>query len=197
MDPRFAEAWARLSAATVTMAVFFDPDPRWYVQAEEAVDRALKLDPQNAEAWAARGRILWSPHHDFLHVEALRCFEKTHHLPSRPHDGPLWEGLVLLHIGLHDEARSCLLEALEEQPDDLIAMLSLGEIAHFQGNHAAAQEHYDRTLALDPSHVYGNMFVQAGLLYLDELDKAERGLVKARPSTGSWETVLRCSVSSR
>jgi len=184
MDPRFAEAWARLSAATVTMAVFFDPDPRWYVQAEEAVGRALEIDSTNAEAWAARGRILWSPHHDFLHAEALRCFEKTHHFHSRPHDGPLWEGLVLLHIGLHDEARSCLLEALEEQPDDLIAMLSLGEIAHFEGNHAAAQEHYDRTLALDPSHIYGNMFVQAGLLYLDELDKAERGLVKAHQIVG-------------
>jgi len=184
MDPRFAEAWARLSAATVTMAVLFDPDARWYVKAEAAVDRALKLDPHNPEAWAARGRILWSAHRDFRHADALRCFGKTHHLPSRPHDGPLWEGVVLLHIGLHEEGRSCLLEALEEQPDDLIAMLSLGEIAHFEGKHAAAQEHYDRTLALDPSHVYGNMFVQAGLLYLDELDKAERGLVKARQIVG-------------
>lgn len=35
--------------------------PEWYVQAEEAVVRALKLDPTNAEAWVTRGRILWSP----------------------------------------------------------------------------------------------------------------------------------------
>jgi len=184
LDARFAAAWARLAAATVGMAVLFDPDPRWYVQAEEAVDRALELDSTNAEAWAARGRILWSPHHDFRHTEALRCFDKTHHLPSRPHDGPLWEGVVLLHVGLHDESRSCIAEALEEQPDDLIAMLSLGEIAAFEGDHAAAQEHYERTLALDPAHVFGNMFVQTGLLYLDELDKAERALVRARGIVG-------------
>jgi len=184
MDRQFAEAWARLSAAAVTMAVLFDPDPKWYLQAEEAVGRALELDPTNAEAWAARGRILWSPHHDFLHAEALRCFGKTHHLPSRPHDGPLWEGLVLLHVGLHDEARSCVCEALEEQPDDLIAMLTLGEIAAYEGDHAAAQQHYERLLALDPSHVYGNMFVQTGLLYLDELDKAEQAIVRARGIVG-------------
>jgi TolB-like protein/Flp pilus assembly protein TadD len=190
MDTRFAAAWARLAAAAVGMAVLFDPDPRWYVQAEEAVDRALELDPTNPEAWAARGRILWSPQHDFRHDEALRCFEKTHHHPSRPHDGPLWEGVILLHVGLHDEARSCLHEALQQQPDDLIAMLSLGEIAAFEGDHVAALGHYDRTLALDPAHVYGNMFVQTGLLYLDELDKAERALVRARGIVGE-DSLLR------
>jgi tetratricopeptide (TPR) repeat protein len=184
MDTQFAAAWARLSAAAVAMGVLFDPDPQWYVQAEEAVGRALELDPTNAEAWVTRGRILWSPHNNFRHTEALRDFEKTHHLSSRPHDAPLWEGLVLLHVGLHDEARSCLFEALEEQPDDLIAMLSLGELATYVGDHATALEYYERTLALEPSHVYGNMFVPAGLLYMDDLGRAERALVTARNVVG-------------
>jgi len=74
--------------------------------------------------------------------------------------------------------------------DDLMAMLSLGEIAAFEGDHPAAQERYERTLALDPSHVYGNMFVQTGLLYLDELDRAEKALVRARGIIGE-DSLLR------
>jgi len=190
LDAGFAAAWGRLASAAVTMAVLFDPDPRWNREAEAAVDRTLKLDPGNAEAWSARGRVLWSPERGFRHADALRCFGKTHGLASRPHDGPLWEGVVLLHIGLHAEARACLQEALEEQPDDLIALLSLGETEHFEGNHELAQELYQQTLERDPSHVYGNMFVQAGLLYLDELDKAERGLTKAREIVGE-DSLLR------
>jgi TolB-like protein len=190
LDPQFTAAWARLSSAAVTMAVLFEPDPRWYARAESAVGQTLKLDPGNAEAWAARGRILWSPDRGFRHAEALRCFGKTHSLHCHPHEGPLWEGVILLHIGLHEEARARLQEAQEEQPDDLIALLSLGETAHFEGNHVLAQELYERTLAHDPSHVYGNMFVQAGLLYLDQLDSAERGLTKAREIVGE-DSLLR------
>jgi tetratricopeptide (TPR) repeat protein len=98
--------------------------------------------------------------------------------------------VILLHVGLHDEARNCLLAALEEQPDDLIAMLSLGEVASFAGDYRVAQEHFDRLLDLDPSHIYGNMFVQTGLLYLDELERAEQALVRARGIVGE-DSLLR------
>ena len=151
------------------MGVLFDPDPKWYVESEEAVGRALELDPTNAEAWVnSRPNPVVNPPRLLGTTKLCGTSEKTHHLPSRPHDAPLWEGLVLLHVGLHDEARSCLLEALEEQPDDLMAVIGLGEIASYDGDHATALEHYERTLALEPSHVYGNMFVTVGLLYLDE-----------------------------
>ena len=89
-----------------------------------------------------------------------------------------------MHVGLHDEARSCLQAALEEQPDDLFAMITLGEVSRYVGDHTTAQEYYERTLALEPAHVYGNMFVPAGLLYLDELETAERALVKAHSIVG-------------
>jgi len=192
LDSRFAEAWARLAAATVAMAALFDSDERWYLEAEQAVVRALELDPTNPEAWIARGRMVWSPHHGFRHAEAWRDFARTRHLTPRPHDGPLWEGIVLLHVGLYPEARSCLAEALEEQPDDLMAMLALGEIASFEGDYLGALEHFGRTLALEPSHVWCNMFTPVGHIYLNELDRAEQAVHSARRFVGD-DSLLRAS----
>jgi len=187
-DPRFSAAWARLATALVAMGALFDPDPQWYQHAEEAVARALRLDPSNPEAWVARGRILWSPHRDFCHSEALRELERARAHPARPHDAPLWEGIVLVHIGLHDEARVCLREALDEQPDDIFATVAMGEIEAYQGNHAAAQEHYERILTLEPSNAFANTFFAIGLLYLGRLDEAERAIASASELVGedSW-----------
>ena len=63
---------ARLAVGFVNMGVFFDPDGKWLVDAEQASNRALALDAENAEAWTARGKMLWSPHHGFQHANALR-----------------------------------------------------------------------------------------------------------------------------
>ena len=187
-DPTFAGAWARLATAAVQMAALFDPAPRWYQQAEDAVARALQLDPANPEAWVARGRILWSPHHGFCHAEALREFAKVRAFPSTPHDAPLWEGIVQLHVGLHKEARSSLGEALREQPDDLMARMLFGETEAIFGDHAAAQEQYERALALEPSNGYANVLYALGFLNLDRLDSAELAISSAKTLVGddSW-----------
>jgi serine/threonine protein kinase/tetratricopeptide (TPR) repeat protein len=50
-EPRYADAWALLSSAYHNMAdTGFDPDPGWYTKAEQAVGRALALEPENGGA---------------------------------------------------------------------------------------------------------------------------------------------------
>jgi len=51
LEPRYADAWAALGGLRHSMADSgFDPDPRWYVLAEEAMRRALALEPEHAQA---------------------------------------------------------------------------------------------------------------------------------------------------
>jgi TolB-like protein len=51
LTPGYADAWASLANAYHGIADGgFDPDPAWYVRAEEAVARALALDPGHALA---------------------------------------------------------------------------------------------------------------------------------------------------
>ena len=65
LDPRFAEAWARLGHACVTMGFSYEPEGSWLELAEEAIERTLALDRSNVEARVVRGRVLWSPGRGF------------------------------------------------------------------------------------------------------------------------------------
>ena len=183
LDERFCGAWARLANALIAMGTLFDPDPYWYDEAEQAVDQTLRLNPTHPEAWVARGRILWSPRHGFCHADALRALAKARG-PGRPHEVPLWKGIILEHVGLLEEARQRLLEALEEQPDDVMALLLLGSVAGASRNYLAAQDWYERGLRLEPSNLYLGMINAVNLVYLERLSDAEQAVASARKHGG-------------
>src|SRR5262249_59981481 len=77
LDPNFADAWARLAEASIQMAVTFEPGPQWFRKAEQAIRRALAIDPENAEAKCARGQVLWSPAKRFQNRAALRALAEA------------------------------------------------------------------------------------------------------------------------
>jgi len=184
LDPGFSSGWARLAAACVSMGILIDPDPKWFVEAEQAIDRALGLDPDDPEIWTARGKLLWSPYHGFQHEVALRNLGKACDHPCCPSDAVLWHAIVLSHVGLHDEAISGLNRALEAQPDDLMALLVMGEIIGWKGNWIAANEYMKQGVSRDPTHKYSNLFLPMSYLYVDELEKAEVAIKKAVEFTG-------------
>jgi TolB-like protein len=165
LDPKFASAWARLAVGFVNMGVMFDPDGKWLVDAEQAVNRALALDAENAEAWTARGKMLWSPHHGFQHANALRDLGKACCLPSCPADAPFWRGLVLAHIGLHDEAMASLRTALKMQSDNVLAITTIGETLGWNGDADGFLEHMREGIARDPGLPYARLFFPSSLLY--------------------------------
>jgi serine/threonine protein kinase/tetratricopeptide (TPR) repeat protein len=184
LDPTFSSGWARLAAACVSMGILIDPDPKWFLEAEQAVERALALDPSDPEAWTARGKLLWAPSKGFQHEAALRDLGRACNHPAAPLDAVLWRAIVLGHVGLHDEAINGLNEALEAQPDDLMGLLVMGETLGWKGNSAAAVEYLTRCVHRDPTHKYANLFLPMAFLYVDELDKAEVVLKKSTDFTG-------------
>jgi TolB-like protein/Tfp pilus assembly protein PilF len=192
LDPNFASAWARLAVGFVNLGVMFDPDARWLVDAEQAVNRALALDADNAEAWSARGRILWSPHHGFQHANALRDLGKACCMPSCPADAHFWRGIVLSHIGLHDEALAITGASLDTQSDDLMARLVHGETLAWKGDAEASLEHLREVLARDPAFPFGRLFLPITLLYLDRLADAESTIKSAKEMLGD-DSMLQAS----
>jgi len=184
LDPGFASAWARLAAGLVSMGAIFDPDSRWYVEAETAVQRALALDASNPEAWSARGRILWSPHHGFQHANALRNLHKACCLPGCPAEAPLWRGIVLSHIGLHDEALSVVREVQESQPDDPMGAVIIGETLGWDGDTNGFLETMRDAIVRDPAFYFTHLFLPIPLLYLGELEEAESAIRSAQGILG-------------
>jgi non-specific serine/threonine protein kinase len=180
LDPGFVNGWGRLSVALVNMASLFEPDPEWYVEAEQATGRALELQPENPEAWTARARLLWSPHHDFQNGEALRILDRVCCHTPRPPDALLWFSVVLSHVGLHERAVRVSEQSIENHPDDLLAMTVKGEAVGWEGDYERNLDLMQRTIQKDPWFPYGHLFLPIPLLYLGELVEAEKAVRAAR-----------------
>lgn len=190
LDPRFADAWARLAEACVLMAVMFDPDPKLFAVADRAIRRALAVDPHNAEAHCARGRVLWTPLHGFKNRPALRTLNLALRLNPGCQPARIWRCLILLHIGLLAEAREGLLEALAANPDDAFTTVFLGQTAMYAWRYDEAREYQERTLRIDPTHLWGRIFYPTLALYAGQLEEAEKRIAVARQvlPTDAWVT---------
>ncbi|HKS96159.1 MAG TPA: hypothetical protein VJV74_08500, partial [Terriglobia bacterium] len=196
LDPRFADAWARLAESCVLMAGTFEPGPLWIKRAEHAVRRALALDPRSAEAQCARGRVMWMPAKNFQERAALRALGKALHINPGCHAARIWQCLILLHVGLHEEAKAGLAEALATNPDDCFTLVFSGQVRAYMGDYAEAEEYYTRGLSIDPSHLWGNLFSAVAPLYWGDFERAEPAIRKARqvlpgePMLDSCEALL-------
>lgn len=196
LDPRFADAWSRLAEASVLMAGTFEPGPLWIKRAEQAVRRALILDPHSAEAQCARGRVMWMPAKKFQERAALRALGKALRLNPGCHQARIWQCLILLHVGLHEEAKEGLAEALATNPDDCFTLIFSGQVRAYMGDYAGAEEYLTRGLAIDRSHLWGNLFAAITPLYEPNFERAEPAIRRARdvlpgePMLDSCEALL-------
>lgn len=139
LAPRFADAWARLAEARTVMGVIFDPVGNWLPAAQTAVRRALALDRHNAHALSARGRLLWTPAHGFKNRLALRALATALRLNPSRHDALVWQGLILYHVGMTEDARASLTAALTANPRDGFAHTFLAQTVLFCGPSAVTQ----------------------------------------------------------
>jgi len=188
LDPKFADAWARLAEALLLVGTTSSTSPHWVRDAQKALRQAISLDPDNAEAYCAQGRILWTPAKKFQNGPALRALSRA--LRANPGCQParLWQALIFNHIGMFKEAKQGLLMALAARPDDAFANVFLGHTAMNQGNLEEAEECLDRALRYDPVNIWANVFQPTVLIYAGKLDRAQariRSAQNARPGD-SW-----------
>ncbi|MGH9775677.1 MAG: protein kinase domain-containing protein [Candidatus Acidiferrales bacterium] len=196
LDPNFANAWARLADACVFMGGTFEPVPKWFEKAEKAIRRALALDSENAEAHCARGRVLWTPLKGFRNRDALRALNHSLDLSPGCHPALVWKCLILLHVGLLEEAKEGLLEALASHPDDGFTLTFLAQALMLQGHHEESEDFLARALTLDPANLWANLFAPMNLLYTKSPEGAAERIRSAQqivPGDGfltSWEALL-------
>jgi tetratricopeptide (TPR) repeat protein len=148
-DPNFADAWGRLAQACIQMGVVFDSDPGWLAKAEAAVAKALALDMAHADAFCARGQLLWTPTHAFQNRPALRALNSALKLNPGCHQAQIWRGLIFFHVGLYAEARQGLEEALAVHPEDTRTMVFLAQTALYRGDYEEAYELVREAYALE------------------------------------------------
>jgi tetratricopeptide (TPR) repeat protein len=138
-DPDFAAAWAELAQACVWRFFLFTPDEKqWEEKAFVAVEKALYLEPDLAEAHLARGRFLWTPSNHFPHDKAIQEYHRALALNPNLDEAQNQLALVYGHVGLFDEALRELEKAFAINPSNTLARFHFGETLLFQGKYEQA-----------------------------------------------------------
>jgi serine/threonine protein kinase/lipopolysaccharide biosynthesis regulator YciM len=138
-DPSFAAAHAELAQACVWRLFLFTPgEKQWEEKAFVAVEKALSLDPDLAEAHLARGRLLWTPANHFPHDKAIQEYQRALALNPSLDEARNQLALVYCHVGLLDEALQELEKALAVNPGNTLARFRVGETLLFQGKYEQA-----------------------------------------------------------
>jgi serine/threonine protein kinase len=135
LDPRFAPAQAALGRAYIERRMHVDPTEAGPLEQMgfAAVERALALDPDLAEAYVARGNLLWTKSHRFAHVRAIREHRRALELAPRLDSAHQYLASILAHLGFFEEALAHTEKALESNPGNGVAIHHLAEVFVWSG----------------------------------------------------------------
>jgi len=181
LDDTFAEAYAELSNAYWSKAYFFfEGDARqWEIKAEEAVAKALQLNPELPVAHVARARLLWRPSSGFQHEKAIAEIRRALSVAPNFWDAHLFLGAIYFHVGLLEEALQQLKRADELNPGNANIKFQIALMALLQGrsNEAFAMMEASKT-GMVRAFVECNM--ASALLYAGRMNEARARVESAK-----------------
>ncbi len=134
LDPSFANAFAELARAYTRRLNSFAPEEKqWEQKAFSAIEKALSLDPDLAEAHLARGLLLWTHANHFPHERVIQEYRAALSLNPNLDEAHHQLCVVYLHIGLFDEALQEIQTAVAINPSNTYAQYRVGMVYLYQG----------------------------------------------------------------
>jgi eukaryotic-like serine/threonine-protein kinase len=199
-DANFAAAHAELAQAYVWKLFLFAPGEK---QLEEKafveVEKALALDPDSAEAYLARGRLLWTPANHFPHDRAIKEYQHAVSLNPSLDEARNQLALVYCHIGAFPEALQESQLALTMDPNNHLAQYRIAQTLNFQGKYAEALSVL-RTIPQDANPALVGQQIAWALFNLGERDQAsatvEQYLKKYPGDTGGVFTSIQAVLAA-
>jgi len=150
-DPNFAAAHALLAREYTNQVFLLQPrDPELEVKAIQEVDQALKLDPDLAVAYLARGVLLWSLRNGFPHERAIAQFKRALELDPNLAEAHHQLGMIYSHIGLLDRADHELRTALDLEPTSIAFRYRIAINFFDQGRFEEARIRLQGTQSFNP-----------------------------------------------
>ena len=123
--------------------------------AEDALAKAIELDPTLHEAYATRGFLQMFHRWDWAGAAASlgRAIELAPNSSKAHH----WYGVYLSIRGRLDEAQREMEKALELDPTALVIMTDLAELHYFKSDYERAESELQRVLTIDPNFLNARM----------------------------------------
>jgi serine/threonine-protein kinase len=206
LDPEFAAAWVELGTAYRALNLYtttLDPAPL-ADSAQLALERGIRLDGQNAEAFAALSYFLLVWRWDLAGAE--QAMERALSLNPGLPEVRLRNAVSLLYTGRSGEALREVRRALEQDPLGVVPNGWLALILASLGRHEEAKVQNERALDFDPTNavVLGNLggnYLRLGMpdsaaavfrrVEAEENPAAVAGLVNALVQLGRREEAVR------
>ena len=135
LDPGFARAYADLAAAYVTRLTFVTPEETGDLEqkAFAAAEKALTLDRDSAEAYLARGDLLWTHSQRFAHERAVQEFRRAVGINPNSDQAHRRLARVYVHVGFFEEALEHAATALSINPSNAQALNSRAQALLWMG----------------------------------------------------------------
>ena len=178
LDPEYAQAHAALAETIMVLYVnhaAINPGEARRL-AGVAVDNALRLDPNNAEAYAVRGFIeanRWRQTHTGAgNISAADAFHKALELNSNLANAYVWFSTLRENENDIDGAIEMLTKALELDPRSRIPFVNLSALYALRGENDATTELLLKAMELFPGWELPLRYLSEHLQRLGRLDEA-------------------------
>ncbi len=119
-----------------------------YMEALNAFDRAIRIDPMFADAYEGRGSVLYLLER---HAEALASYQQAIDLDPQFAQAYFGKGNVLYSLKRLDEALTCQEQALTQDPNLTDASLSKANVLYYLKRFTEALVVYEEVARRDPS----------------------------------------------
>jgi eukaryotic-like serine/threonine-protein kinase len=194
IDPEFALGWAELARAHAVQAgKAWVPFDEGFARSREAVDKALEIEPELAEAHALLGRIKSAYELDLKGARA--SYAKA--LELAPGSPVVMDGASVLEFkfGNYDEALALSRKVLSQDPLSGSVWHNLGMICHAAGLLDEAERAFRRALELGTHRMVSTAMLS--LVLLDE-GRGEEALGEARHEPDEyWQLWARSIILHR
>lgn len=172
-DPGFASAYAGLADVYVLLGDFRDMLPATaYARARDAVNEALELDPQLAEAHTTRGWLAFAVDRDWSLAE--HSLARAIELNPGYATAHQWRGELLTALGRFDDALESLARAQALDPLAPMPQAVRGWAAYLARRYEEALALCEGVLARDPRFRPARLYRAWTFMELGQLDEAER-----------------------
>ena len=170
-DPTYAQAYAGVADSYVILAdLEGGPSADLLLKAKEAANKALRLDPNLAEAHASLGSVY---SFDLSSVkESEHEFELALHLNPNYATALHWYAFELAAEGRLDEALAKAQHARELDPLSPIINSYVGQVLYLKRNYTKSITQLRGTLGMDPSFPIAHDFLARALLQAGDFQAA-------------------------
>jgi serine/threonine-protein kinase len=179
-DPSYALAYAGLASAYILSPFYTGADRREAgSKAKEAALKALRLDPNLAEAHAALGKVLFFSEIDL--AGATREYKRAIELKPNDADAHHWfSNDSLAALGQFDEAIAEGKRSVELDPLSIVINADLGETFFYARRFDESVAQLRKTLEIDPTSFYAHYNLGIALQAKGDLSGAITEYEKAK-----------------